>query len=723
MRVNSRFDLRVTSVWNKEGSFVYFGGVFIKDGFKKSTTKKYLVVKAPREALPMLPIIGQHWRILGSSYEEKVVYGEISLIKITVDAVRLKVTMPISGEHFVNFVAKDPEFTRIGSIKARELWKTFGADIYQIIEGKNTQELCRVLTPEAAKGLINGWGKYSNLRYLHWFSEHGVSPEISARIIRRHTEKTIERVQDNPYILQTFGMSFSSVDKLAKDSFSVQLNDPRRLIAAVREALYKRTQRGHTVAEHKDVKTILNRVLGDSQLAKQALMTSHENMDFVIDAQGAYHPTGALLMEKTVAYRFLDLARKTDNWGGLQDEVLAYAIQNLPFPLLEKQAEAVCDCMTNSLSVLTGGAGTGKTTTLRVVLRCYEKMGYKIFPMALSGRASKRIYESTGFHASTIAGFLKNVEIRDEDRAIIVIDEASMVDLPTMYRIIMKLHNNVRILLSGDQAQLSPIGYGLVLHELVKVKNIKNNELDIVKRQEGATGIPEFTRAIRNGIVPAFSSKNIVFHKAESTALNEKVAQLYALEPDRTQIICAVKNNQFGGIEQLNILCQKLCNPNGQLLEFEIYNEKKFLNIRLGDPVIFNENNWDEDIQNGTMGRLAGVGGVDQDGKAKIGQVLVDDGRVVELTPELVLIMSLSYAITGHKSQGSQFPRVIVVLSDSRMIDRAWIYTALTRSEVNIEIVGQLAQFNSAVRRISSAEQRQTYIKTLLETQSVSPIS
>ncbi|WP_163922700.1 AAA family ATPase [Photobacterium sp. Alg240-V54] len=715
MKQDSSFSIRVTSISSVRGSNVIFHGVLIKDGFKRATNKKYLMVIAPKCLLPMMPIAGQHWYIIGKAFEETVEHNKIYFKKLTVNATRLKVIMPECGDHFVNFIAKDPEFGGIAEVKARLLWYHFKTEVYKILNEKNVERLTEVLSSKIAKKMINGWEKYSNLKWLHWFSEHGVSPEISARIIKHHSEKTIQRIQGNPYVLQTFGMSFSAVDVMAKQYFFVKDDDPRRLISAVREALYKRTNSGHTIAEYRDVKAILNRVLNNSELAKQALMLSHENIDFIIDNDGNYHPTGTLLMEKTVAYRFLDLANKTDFWGGIQDEALAFAIQDLPFPLLEKQVEAVCDCMVNSISILTGGAGTGKTTTLRVILRSYQKMGYKIFPMALSGRASKRIRESTGFPASTIAGFLKNAQILDDDLAIIVIDEASMVDLPTMYKIIMKLHCNVRILLSGDQAQLSPIGYGLILHEVVKTNIIKNNELNIVNRQVGSTGIPEFTLLIRNGIIPEFKSENITFHETQSSDLNEKIAGLYALNPAKTQIVAAVKNNDVGGIRQINTLCQNLCNSSGQRLKFGYFGENQYLDIRVGDPIIFNENNWDEDIQNGTMGRLVSVGGNDDKGTPVIGTATIDDGRTIKLTTELVLIMDLAYAITVHKSQGSQFPRVIVVLSNSRMIDRSWIYTALTRAEVNIEIVGTKVQFEQAIMRISSAEQRKTYLKTLLE--------
>ncbi len=396
---------------------------------------------------------------------------------------------------------------------------------------------------------------------------------------------------------------------------------------------------------------------------------------------------------------------------GRFDEALAHGMENLAFPLLERQVDAVCSSLLNPISVLTGGAGTGKTTVLRVILRAYQKLGYKIYPMALAGRAAKRIKEGTGFHASTIAGFLKNVEISDDEQAIIVIDEASMVDLHTMYRLVMALHCNVRILLVGDPAQLSPIGYGLILHDVVKTSSIAGTELNIVKRQKGSTGIPEFTLAVRNGQVPTFTSPpNIRFHFAQPESLNQKITELYAQDPSNTQIVGATYSANYGGINTLNNLCQEQCNPTGERLEFDLFGDRMYLNIRVNDPIIFTENEWDNDIQNGTMGRLVSTGE-----ESQFGMVELDDGRTVELTESLINIVQPAYAVSLHKAQGSQFPRVIVALTGSRMIDRSWIYTALTRAETHIDIVGTPPQqFEDAIRRTSAAEQRKTTLHRLL---------
>ncbi|ELR63726.1 RecD-like DNA helicase YrrC [Photobacterium marinum] len=712
MSTSSRFHLRVRKVWSTKGKKVVFSAMPLK-GALKASAKKYFVVHANLDDLPVMPVKGQEWRISGTKTETADNSKEYKQTRIDIQAKRLRVTMPNNGDNFVEFVAEDKEFVGIGPVFARKLWDKFQElqlDIYQTLNDGKTEMLELVLTPKTAQTMVDAWKKYSNLKHLHWFAEHSVPPYISSKIMKHHSEEAVEQVKANPFILQAFGMSFDDITVLAREHFDIERDDPRRLTAAVAEALYKFTsKRGHTVATHRDLKRLLYKVLNCDVLAKQALMTSHENSDFIIDDDGNYHPTGPLVMEKVVAQRFLHLANHKDTWDGRFDEALAHGLKDLAFPLMERQAEAVCSSLINPISVLTGGAGTGKTTVLRVILRAYEKLGYKTYPMALAGRAAKRIKEGTGYHASTIAGFLKNVEIKDDEQAVIVIDEASMVDLKTMFQLVMALHDNVRILLVGDPAQLSPIGYGLILHDVVKTNSIANTELNIVKRQKGSTGIPEFTLAVRNGQIPEINTPNIRFHYTDKHQINDKVASLYAQDPLNSQIVGAKYSIKDGGINHINHICQKDCNPEGQRLEFEMFGESRHLNIRVNDPIIFTENSWDDDIQNGTMGRLISVGG-----KSEFGAVELDDGRVIELNESLILIVQPAYAVSLHKAQGSQFPRVIITLIDDPMLDRSWIYTALTRAEQQIEIVGTPEQFEVAIRRPSAASLRKTTLHKLL---------
>ncbi|WP_031427247.1 ATP-dependent DNA helicase, partial [Vibrio parahaemolyticus] len=197
------------------------------------------------------------------------------------------------------------------------------------------------------------------------------------------------------------------------------------------------------------------------------------------------------------------------------------AAAELPYELTPKQIEAVTTCLDNSVSCITGGAGTGKTTVLRTALRAYHQLGFEIHAVALSGRAAMRLHESIGFVTSTIAKLLGDEPIEpsgEKPNHLLVIDEASMIDLPTMYRLVNHIHPSVRLIFTGDPDQLPPIGCGKVLADIVEAKTVANTMLDIVKRQEGSTGIPEYSKLINQGVMPdRLSTGAIHFHETSKT--------------------------------------------------------------------------------------------------------------------------------------------------------------------------------------------------------------
>ncbi len=172
-----------------------------------------------------------------------------------------------------------------------------------------------------------------------------------------------------------------------------------------------------------------------------------------------------------------------------------------------------------------------------------------------------------------------------------------------------------------------------------------------------------------------------------------------------------------GGIDAINHLCQKLYNPHGKRLEFVVNGTPSYLDIRENDPIIFVENNWERGVQNGTLGKLLNVGAPKtetDDGEVSFADVLIDTGEMIPLTVDLLDSLKLSYSISLHKAQGSQFRRIIVPSTNSSMLDNAWIYTSITRAETRIEIVGNVRDFERAILRFSDADTRDTYLRQLL---------
>ncbi|MCL9775105.1 ATP-dependent DNA helicase [Vibrio methylphosphonaticus] len=710
---------RITSMGYETEDAYVLGAVAVDGHGDRVSARKYYRIKIQDTDMPVEPVIGQIWKVSAKeTTTTEVVRGGAQLIDIFIKAKSVRLIIPETENLFTSFVSKEPHFIGLGETLARKLWIKYQASVYEHLENKDIERLTFVkgITVAAAEALITGWERYENLKQIAWFDTHQIPSGIARNIIKYHKANAINAIEEDPYRLISFGLKFAQADLLAQEYFGVALDDYVRLRGAVEQALLVRMHEGHTVSKNENLMPHVEPLLGTRELAAQALMAGYENTAFIMSDKGYYHSIGQWIMEQTVARRFAKLATRAI-WTHHYDYALGKAIEGQAFPLTGKQNEAVRSALSHGLSIIAGGAGTGKTTVLNVVLRAYQTLGTDIRAMALSGRAAKRINEATGYPAQTITGFLKDLEKNPlGERALIVIDESSMVDLATMFSLVSNTSSQVRFLLVGDPKQLAPISAGLVLHEAVNV--VPTVTLDIVKRQKGSTGIPEFTKRIIERVVPDADmfNENIVFHQCASEDINELVTNLYAENPSETQVISAMYSGN-GGIDAVNQLCQQRYNPNGQRLEFVINGTPNYLDVCENDPIIFVENNWDRGVQNGTLGKLLNVGkpkAETEDGEVSLADVLIDTGEMISLTIDLLDSLKLSYSISLHKAQGSQFKRIIVPLTNSSMLDNAWIYTALTRAEVKIEMVGSMKDFERAIHRFSDADTRDTYLRQLL---------
>jgi exodeoxyribonuclease V alpha subunit len=706
-------DFRVTSVYQFNKKHACFRGVPLQKGsFKIGSGKQIIVVNTTPDILPMEPTVGQHWCVTGKMESRNATHGDFVITENHFyNPEKAIVTLPHDGENFIRFLAKESAFKGIGDVKARELWTTFGKNVFKLIEAKDISQLGTILTDKATLSLIEGYEKYANLKYSTWFADKKIPPQIQQRLFKYHGQESVQTIKENPYLLVGFGMSFEKVDNLSQKTFGIGLDDERRKIAAVEYSLKQHSaQHGHTVATHKELFPLVKGFLKNNELAKSALAISHSKLTYCIDIEsGTYHHTPLLIMERVVAKRLLKLNAIVPQLNHLFDEAFKYATQDLPFPLAEKQVDAVLTSMEHSVSCITGGAGTGKTTVLRTVLRGYNRIGYDIKAIALSGRAAKRLHESIGFETSTIAKFLRDEPVEPDSPTIIVIDEASMLDLATMYRIIIHTEPSVRFLLVGDYNQLPPIGCGLILADIVRSGVIPTTELDIVQRQDETTGIPEYSRLICQGRVPSeLSTGNIHFHETLLDDVADVCLDIYAQDPDNSRVVAATKNT----VNQINFQCQQTLNNQGDRLEFYEFGDHFKTDLFCNDPVLFTQNNYEAGVQNGTLGKLISV----EQTEEHFGVVEIEgDGSIVPLTRALLDSLQAGYCITLHKAQGSQFKRVIVPLGKTRMLDRAWLYTAITRSELELFIVGTKERFEQAVKSLSAHHKRQTHLAFLLK--------
>lgn len=709
---------RVTSIPHRSQGMVIFTGVpLAKNSYKQNSGKYYVTIKTEPENLPVMPAVGQHWAVKGVRLIESRDTNGYMMQQHTYTAPEhIECSLPETGEQLINFIAKEPDFKGIGESKARALWDSLGTNLHTIIS-KDTEDsrasLRKLLSEDSIDSLYTGYAKYQNLAYCNWMSQNNIPSSIQQRLIKHHGHKTVEAIRINPFILIGFGMPFDKVDELEIAELDLKENDDRRLSAALEIAIRSQIEAGHTFTTVSQLTPQLKKLLKDNTLVTEAFKAGYHKAQFVYNEQTeTYHPTAQLLMESVVAKRLSTLSHRTNLFNQSSNKAFHTALSELPYDLAQKQIEAVTTCLDNAVSCITGGAGTGKTTVLRTALRSFHAVGYEIHGVALSGRAAMRLHESTGFITKTIARLLREDALEPDSEypnQLLVIDEASMIDLPTMYRIINHCHPDVKIILVGDPNQLPPIGCGKVLSDIIESGTITNTALNIVKRQKGSTGIPEYSKLINEGEVPAsLSSGNIHFHDVQPDNIVDTCTALFMNDTENSRVMAPTKKL----VGEINERIQAAANPNGEKMVFDIHGETFYReDLRQGDTVLFTKNNYDEGIQNGSLGKLISV----ETGEETYGQVQLDTGEVITITQQLMDCMERGYAITLHKAQGSQWPRIIIALKAGRIVDRAWLYTAITRAEAEVHIVGNAHEFEKITKAPSNAHKRNSFLLHLLQ--------
>jgi exodeoxyribonuclease V alpha subunit len=652
------------------------------------------------------------------------------------------------GQIIVEYLTKSPRFRGIGNRKARELWSRFGDDLYRVLDDGNREALQEVLTPEAASALAEAWKTHVAGRFVSFLQSQRFPARLAGKVLEFYGQDAERKLADDPYRLLAFSGSWSSVNALAQRVYDVAPGDPRRLRAAIEETLYQLLHAKHTAAEPDAIKTKLQSLLavggnadGARLLAAEALASGLTNGAYIRTDEGRYQAIGPYIMEREIAERIGTLLREPDPQPSLllarasTDQIAAriteyeYAERERrcdpSFALNAEQRRAVHICVAHRFSLITGGAGTGKTAVLKCLYHVLHALGYAVVQMALAGKAAKRMREATQREAHTIAGFVRrSSDIVEQHGAhtYFVIDESSMLDLPTSYRIFRALPETVRIVMVGDPYQLPPIGPGLIFQALVGRTGVPQTMLTEVKRQEGATGIPFFAAAVRGQRWPNIRVPGVRLIECADADILGTVLELFAESPHTSQILCATKNCSRSGVRAANRACQAELNANGRPIRVHSNNGRLCdTAIRERDRILFVRNDWDRGVMNGSIGHLlkafATPEEADGEDDIAVGVAKVDGEEVPVYLSDLDAEeprIDLGYAITVHKAQGSQFPRVIIPvtcaggrnLMRSRILDMTWVYTAITRAEQEVILVGDPETAKTAVTLGSRWQER-----------------
>jgi len=715
--------IRITQIYQYHPDNVQLGAVFLN----ASSGAHRIVVLTTQDKLNMTPKVGQQWKILKeqnfSIRQQQVSTGGYVDVWRFMEP-KLQCVMPDNGIGFVTFLSAEKAFEGIGKVSAQFLWHEFQSDIFKILECdkyapykhdksiSNFQAVRKVLlSDKAVYGLWNGYKEYENLKYSAQLVKWEIEAPIQRQLFRIAKQDAINFLKKNPYRLFSLGMRFAKVDVIAQKHFKVKQDDEIRLVAIIEQALRLWSDKGNTIADWQDIEHSISTLLNnDQQLVAKANDLNGDIIGF-IKQDKKYFVSGNYIFEKTIAKRFGKLYKSQQNWQGYLEKAYTSAIPN-GWNLEKAQEQAVRTALLSNIFALTGGAGTGKTFTTKLIVDSYKKLGFTIYPVALSGKAARRLQQSIGFKTSTIARLLRETSIH-ETNTVLLIDEASMLDAYSMWRLVTLFSDKTRILLIGDPYQLPPINAGFILNDVINSGVINHVELDVVKRQGADSSVPAYSNSIRQGIMPdSLSTADITFQESSDGILQEAVNAY--LKYDSAMIVAPTNAT----VKKANVTLQNAVNPNGKSLNLtDMPITKGNYNFRENDPVVITLTCYKNDVQNGTLGVIKSV--ISNDEFACIIELedLDEKGnkRLLEVDWQLFEYIELAYCLTLHKLQGSQATNVIVLLERGMLLDRSWLYTAVTRAENKVHIIGKESDFRYGVNKKGAVETRKTALAEMLK--------
>lgn len=724
--------LRVLRVRSRSAKATLFSGLAIDDtGLLVAGAPRYAVMLPSRRAVAEVEQ-GQWWRLAGKAVPTEYEVDGYRVVEHRITATDAELVRP-SGEHIVQLLATSPAFPGIGEVKARRLWERLGESLYDSLDQADADTLAGVVGAELTEGLLAGWRQYGDAAALRWFQRVGLSLRLSRKLMDVYGGEALTAMKADPYRLLAFGMSWTAADTLARQHFGLQADDERRLAAAVEAVMYQAFDAGHTCCARREVEASLARLVGKAQVA--AALEFAQAHHCIHISRDRLHALGPRLLEQSVASalgarlgREDALASPVDVEAFItrfeQDEALVLGLPS--FTLNVAQRKAVHAVARLPLVLITGGAGVGKTTVLKAVEALLEQSDQHIYAMALSGRAAKRLAEATHRPAMTIAGFLRNVAPQGlPENSVLVVDEASMLDILLAYRLLGAIPASCRLVFIGDPFQLPPVGPGLTLHALVSVPAVPRVELTEVRRFGGA--IADGARAVRDGQWPALpeaEAEALAFLPCAPDALADAVLRLYRADPLHTQVLTFTRERGVASSKALNGLCQGVLNGSSRrLLAWNEERERhEDTGLRLGEPVLCTRNLHEWGLQNGSLGRIETIEDRPQplhgpDGEPKglaLAWVRWDDGECRPVTEEVLDALELGYAVTVHKAQGSQFERVLIPVYAARNLDRTMLYTAMTRAKTQVILVGDVEVARRAVEAPPHASHRQVALAELM---------
>ena len=619
----------------------------------------------------------------------------------------------------------------IGPRLAERIVKCFQEQTFEIIE-QFPQRLMEVpgIGLDRTTKITAAWEEQKNVKEIMVFLHaHGVSTNLAVKIYKTYGEASLETVQKNPYQLERDidGIGFKTADRIAQ-ALGLAPDHPARIEAGIVFALNELINDGHVYAPREMLGLRAIELLGVSAdliapALERLMQDDRIRLDMVPTMAGEAGTPGRTIAESQAGYNLPVIYLTPLYFGekGVAERLKALVGVSLPvgtgtqlaFPdasLSSEQQAAVQMALSSPVSILTGGPGTGKTTCLKALIHALEAQGKKIALASPTGRAAKRLAEATEHSASTIHRLLEFSPVegfkRTQDNPLavdfLVVDEASMLDLLLTNNLLKALKPGTHILFVGDIDQLPSVGAGDVLRNMISSGIVPVTRLTTIFRQAAGSQIITNAHLINLGQLPVFSkdSQDFFLFSAEDAAgaadwvvelLAERIPQKFGLDAVRDIQVLAPVYRGAAGVTTLNErLQEKLNPPAASKAERRLFG----ITFRRGDKVMQTQNNYDKDVYNGDIGFISVMDIVEQ-------TLDVDfEGRIVNYDWSDTDQLSLAYAISIHKSQGSEFPAVVIpiVTQHYMMLQRNLLYTAITRARRLCVLAGSRTAISMAVR-------------------------
>ena len=624
----------------------------------------------------------------------------------------------------------------IGPVLANRIVDHFGADTIEILDrfSERLSEIDKV-GPKKIEAIRKGWREGKGTRELMIFTQqYGISIAKTTKIYRRYGADAIAVIKADPYRLcrDIWGVGFSTADKIAT-SVGLSKDDPRRARASIIYTLNTEAEDGgHCWTSEPDLLLHAQELVGISVETLAEALREEEAEGRVVIENGGEDARRVYLRDLHVAERrTADKLHRLVSAGASfapipPDKAIAWWEDKAGFTLAPAQLRAVQTSLASKVSIITGGPGVGKTTIIRALVGIYGARKLKVLLAAPTGRAAKRMTESTGASAQTLHRLLKYnpqtngftyCEENPLEGDVFIFDETSMIDIRMMANLVAALPVSATLIVVGDTDQLPSVGPGSVLHDLIVSETIPATRLTEIFRQDNSGLIVRNAHRVNEGLPFEMRSGDdsdfyyIAKNRPEDVLnlalefMTTRIPRHFGMDPLRdVQVLTPMRKNLLGA-ENLNLALQRRLNGSGPAVQ------RGATLFRVGDRVMQLRNNYDKDVYNGDVGFVKSA-----DPRERALVVLFDE-RPVEYGPGDLDELTLAYATTIHKSQGSEYPAVVVLLHSQHymMLQRNLLYTAITRGKRLVMVIGAPWSVQKAIETNDVRERRTTLAARLAQ--------